>query len=115
MTEPAYLTSFLLRPAMAPHPAVFSRLGVLDVLSSTAPRPSGRKPHWARHLAALATKPSEIRGPDRWHSCGNQTRTPFFASDQEYTTRKMEITQMMMEKTIAPEPMISAPFVIPKL
>jgi hypothetical protein len=43
----------------APHPAVFARLGVLQVLSSTRPRPSGRKPHWARHLAALATKPYE--------------------------------------------------------
>ena len=42
-----------------PHPAVFSRLGVLDVLSSTTPRPSGRKPRWARHLAALATKDGE--------------------------------------------------------
>ena len=39
----------------APHPAVFSRLWVLDVLSSTTPRPSGRKPHWARHLAVLVT------------------------------------------------------------
>ena len=46
----------------APHPAVFSRLGVLDVPQVRAPRPSGRKPHWARHLAALATKPGEIRG-----------------------------------------------------
>jgi len=43
----------------APHPAVFSRLGVLDVLSSTTPPPSGRKRHWARHLAALATKAGE--------------------------------------------------------
>jgi len=46
----------------APHPAVFSRLGVLDVPQVRAPRPSGRKPHWAHHLAALATKPSEICG-----------------------------------------------------
>jgi len=44
------------------HLAVFSRLVVLDVLSSTPLRPSGRKPHWAQHLAALATKPGEIRG-----------------------------------------------------
>ena len=46
----------------APHPGVFSRLGVLDVQSNTSPRPSGRKPHWARHLAALATKAREISG-----------------------------------------------------
>ena len=45
----------------APHPEVFSRFGVLDVLSSTTPRPSGRKPHWARHLADLATKADEKR------------------------------------------------------
>jgi len=48
--------------ADAPHPAGFSRFGVLDVLSSTTPRPSGRKPGWARHLAALATKPGEKCG-----------------------------------------------------
>jgi hypothetical protein len=46
----------------APHPAVFSRLGVLDVLSSTTPRPSDRKTHWARHLVGLAKKPGEICG-----------------------------------------------------
>ena len=39
----------------SPYPAVFARLGALDVLSSTPARPSGRKPHRARHLAALAT------------------------------------------------------------
>ncbi len=46
----------------ASHPAVLSPLGVLNVLLSTSPRPSSRKPHWARHLAALATKPGEICG-----------------------------------------------------
>ena len=46
--------------ADAPHPAVFSRLGVLDVPQVRAPRPSGRKPHCARCIAALATKPGEI-------------------------------------------------------
>jgi Fe-S-cluster-containing dehydrogenase component/DMSO reductase anchor subunit len=46
----------------APHPAEFSRLGVLDVLSSTAPLPSGRKHRWPRHLAALATKAGEKCG-----------------------------------------------------
>jgi len=48
--------------ADVPHPEVFSRLGLLNVPSSTPPRPSGRKPHWARHLGALATKPGEICG-----------------------------------------------------
>jgi len=46
----------------APHPAEFSRLGVLDVQSSTTPLPSGRKNRWARHLAALATKAGEKCG-----------------------------------------------------
>jgi len=46
----------------APHPAVFSHLGVLDVPSSTTPRPSDRKRHWARHLAALASKSGEKCG-----------------------------------------------------
>jgi len=40
----------------------FSHFGVLDVLSSTTPRPSDRKPHWARHLADLATKAGEKSG-----------------------------------------------------
>jgi len=46
----------------APHPTGFSHFGVLDVLSSTTPRPSGRKHHWARHLADLATKVGEKCG-----------------------------------------------------
>ncbi len=41
-------------------PAVFSRIGMLDGLSSTTPRPSGRKLNWAKRLAALATKVGEI-------------------------------------------------------
>ena len=32
---------------------------MLDILSSTTPRPSGRKRRWPRHLVALATKPGE--------------------------------------------------------
>jgi len=48
--------------ADAPHPAVFSRLGVLDVPQVRAPRPSGRKPHWIRCLDALTTKAGEICG-----------------------------------------------------
>jgi hypothetical protein len=53
------------RPATAadaPHPTVFSPIGVLDVLSSTTPRPSSRKHRWVQHLAALATKPGEKWG-----------------------------------------------------
>ena len=46
----------------APYPAVFAPIGVLDVLSSTTTRPSGRKPHWARHLAGLATNAGEKCG-----------------------------------------------------
>jgi len=37
---------------------------VLDVPQVRAPRPSGRKPHWAPRLAGLATKPGEICGLD---------------------------------------------------
>ena len=47
---------------VAPHPASSSRLGMLDVVSTTPARPSGRKHHWARRLANLATKPGEICG-----------------------------------------------------
>ena len=61
----------------APHPAVFSRLGVLDVPQVRALRPSGRKPHWARHLAGLATKPGKI--------CGLYPVSPF-----KCTTRRRE-------------------------
>ncbi len=46
----------------APCPVVFSRIGMLDGLSSTAARPSGRKPHWTQHLAGLATKVGEKCG-----------------------------------------------------
>ena len=48
--------------ADAPHPAALSHLGVLNVLSSTPPRPSDRKLHCARYLDALATKPGEKCG-----------------------------------------------------
>ena len=54
----------------APHPAWFSHFRVLDVLSSTTPRPSDRKPHWARHLADLATKAGEICGLALKGVCG---------------------------------------------
>ena len=43
----------------AQHPAPFSRFGVLEVPSSTSPRPSSRKHRWAQHLADLVTKPGE--------------------------------------------------------
>ena len=46
----------------AQRPAAVARLGVLDVMRSTTPRPSGRNPHRARYLAALAMKPGEICG-----------------------------------------------------
>jgi lipoate-protein ligase A len=48
----------------APYPAGFSHFGVLDVLSSTTPRPSDRKSHRARHLADLAAKAGEKCGLD---------------------------------------------------
>ena len=40
----------------APRSVVLSHLGVLNVLSSTLPRPSARKPRCVRHLAGLATQ-----------------------------------------------------------
>jgi len=46
----------------APHPTGYSQLRVLDVLSSTPPRSSNRKPSCSQHLASLATKPGEICG-----------------------------------------------------
>jgi len=45
-----------------PQSAAFSPIGVLDVLSSTPPRPSGRERHISRHLADLATRRGEIWG-----------------------------------------------------
>jgi hypothetical protein len=60
--------------ADAPHPEVFSRLGVLGIPSSMPPRPSDRKPVWARHLGALATKPGEIcaLGITGFHRCARR-------------------------------------------
>jgi len=46
-------------PRDMPQSATFSRFGVLDVLSSTTPRPSGRKRHISPHLAGLATRRGE--------------------------------------------------------
>jgi len=40
--------------------ATFSSVGLLDVPSSTPPRPSGRKRHISRHLSGLVTKAGEI-------------------------------------------------------
>ncbi len=51
-----------MRPEPTPLPAAVAHLGVLDVLSSTTPRPSSRKRHWIQHLAGLATKPGEKCG-----------------------------------------------------
>ena len=42
-----------------------------DVVLTTPPRPSGRRPHWAPHLADLATKPGEKCGFDcQWKMVG---------------------------------------------
>ncbi|MEN8162549.1 MAG: glycosyltransferase [Acidobacteriota bacterium] len=49
------------------HPAALSHLGVLNGLSSTPPRPSDRKLHWAQHLGALATKTGEKYGLNPEH------------------------------------------------
>jgi DUF4097 and DUF4098 domain-containing protein YvlB len=40
----------------------FAPVGLLHVLASTSPRPSGRKHHISQHLSALATKAGEIFG-----------------------------------------------------
>jgi len=40
--------------------AVFALIRLLDVLLSTTPRPSGRKPHISQQLSDLAPKPGEI-------------------------------------------------------
>ena len=45
-----------------PQAAAFSRIGLLNVPSSTPPRPSGRKHHISRHLACLATRRGEKCG-----------------------------------------------------
>jgi len=69
----------------APHPAVFSRLGVLDVPQVRAPRPSDRKPHWAPHVAALATEPGEICGLGAASAetlAASSRLTEFFAGDE---------------------------------
>ena len=44
-----------------PQSAAFSRLGVLDVLASTTPRPSDRKHRISRRLAGLATRRGKKR------------------------------------------------------
>ena len=49
----------------AQRPEALSHLGVLNVTSSTPPRPSDRKLHWAQHLNDLATKPGEKCGLGR--------------------------------------------------
>ncbi len=77
----------------APHPAGFSRFGVLDVLSSTTPRPSGRKPRWARHLVALATKPSEKCRLDG-AVVGHIFFTPVTVRDGETTSRAIGLGPM---------------------
>jgi hypothetical protein len=46
----------------APRSEALPRLGVLSVLKSTPPRPTGRKPPCARRFAALVTNPGEQCG-----------------------------------------------------
>ncbi len=53
-----------------PQSATFSPIGVLDVPSSTAPHPSGRKRHISRHLANLATRRGEECRPARCAGSG---------------------------------------------
>jgi len=54
-----------------PRSVAFSRIGLLDVLSSTPPRPSGRKHHISQHLARLATRRGEKSGLIHcWHVVG---------------------------------------------
>ena len=46
----------------AQHPAALSPLGVLNVPPGTPPLASGRNPHWAQRLDALATRTDEVSG-----------------------------------------------------
>ena len=45
-----------------PQSATFAPIGLLDVLSSTTARPSGRKHHISHHLVDLATRGGKICG-----------------------------------------------------
>ena len=60
--------------ADAPHPAMFSPLGVLDVPSRTPPRPTGRKPHWARYHGTHPTNTGEKCGLVATSPCGEMRR-----------------------------------------
>ena len=60
--EPAHLTSYLLRPEICHDLRRLLPSGLLDVLSSTPPRPSGRKRRISRHLSGLATISGEMCG-----------------------------------------------------
>ena len=48
-----------------PQSAAFTPVGLLNVPSSTTPRPSGRKHHISQHLAGLATRRGEKCGLER--------------------------------------------------
>jgi len=66
LTELARTSHHLATAALdMPRSATFSRIGLLDVLRSTPPRPSGRKHPISRHLAGLATRRGEKYGLDR--------------------------------------------------
>jgi hypothetical protein len=79
----------------APHPTVFSRIGVLDVLQVRAPLPSGRKSRWAHHLAGLATKPGEICGLTQVGGKSSITRVidlSIFSSEELFLLRALVTT-----------------------
>jgi potassium efflux system protein len=81
----------------APHPAGFSRFGVLDVLSKTTPRRSDRKPYWALHLAALATQPGEIGGLDSGTSqLTSALDTPLFSIGTTEVTGALLVTAVLI-------------------
>ena len=71
----------------APHSALFSRLGVLNGLTRTPARLSGRKLHCAQRLATFVTNPGE--------SCGfirQRTTSQILAfSDQEKKTEAISL------------------------
>jgi hypothetical protein len=74
----------------------FSRLGVLDVPSSTPPRPSGRKRHISRHLAGLVKRGGEKCGLSRALLLALVfvvSGTPAFASGRTAVLSNLEINE----------------------
>jgi len=68
----------------APHPTGFSQLRMLDVLSSTPPRSSNRKPSCSQHLASLATIPGEICRLVRYTGVARVGRQPIGSHGHPY-------------------------------